>query len=518
MKKRIVLLFIISLFIGFICFACNKEKTNEPKEKTKIVNDDKEIIESAYNKVVSFIPIDITENLTLITSYGEVSFKYSSSNVDALSNDGVINRGENDVFVTLTITCSLNDTVINKEYTVIIRKAESQPAEYNIDTDKNMAKDLINDAFNYIDISLYSDEEINNLNSLIETKIKLIDEAKTINEINEIIESFYQEFDELYNDFDKYVINAKESILEYLNNLDKTELELDEINQLNNLYDEYLELIDLQDTVSEVLQTVSEFKNAIDLLYNSFVKPTKPLIDVELPDYYDMMDKTLVGSALKQELRSLITATHTYKTTYDEIRYKTAKSDADPNVSGNIITIYSRKSVRATWDGGNTWNREHVWPQSTGWFTTSGAGSDLHHLRPETPSVNSSRGNKAFGPTITSTHYYPGDEAKGDVARIIFYLLTRYPESDKYSVTAVAKSMDLLLQWNEEDPVDNLERNRNEVVFGIQGNRNPFIDYAGFANLIWGKIELAFNGEIDIIHIEINYCILEDLHKNYYEI
>ena len=71
-------------------------------------------------------------------------------------------------------------------------------------------------------------------------------------------------------------------------------------------------------------------------------------------------------------------------------------------------------------------------------------------------------------------------------ARIIFYLLVRYSESDSISITNVAKSMDMLLRWNELDPVDDKEIRRNEAVFKIQGNRNPFIDYSHLAKKIWG--------------------------------
>ena len=77
------------------------------------------------------------------------------------------------------------------------------------------------------------------------------------------------------------------------------------------------------------------------------------------------------------------------------------------------------------------------------------------------------------------------DEAKGDVARIIFYMLTRYSQSDSNGVTKVAQSMNMLLEWNELDPVDALEIQRNKVAEGIQGNRNPFIDYPELADAIW---------------------------------
>lgn len=201
-------------------------------------------------------------------------------------------------------------------------------------------------------------------------------------------------------------------------------------------------------------------------------------------NYYDNTDLTLSDNALLLELRDLITVTHTKPTKYDDLRYNTiAKADASLTDPSKVVCIYSRKEVNGAWDSGKTWNREHVWPQSTGWSKSTTAGSDLHHVRPETPSVNSSRGNKPFG--SKSGHYLPVDAAKGDVARILFYMLVRYQDADNKSITVVAESMEMLLKWNELDPVDALEIQRNKETEKIQGNRNPFIDYPELANNIW---------------------------------
>lgn len=199
--------------------------------------------------------------------------------------------------------------------------------------------------------------------------------------------------------------------------------------------------------------------------------------------YYKNIDTSLSGSSLKGELRELITDTHDNPTSYDELKTAIPKADASINNPSKIVLIYSRTEINGSWDGAATWNREHVWPKANGWFKDSGAGSDLHHIRPEDPDVNNKRGNIKFG--TGSSYFEPVDEAKGDVARIIFYLLTRYSQSDSYGVTKVAQSMTLLLEWNELDPVDKLEIQRNNVAENIQGNRNPFIDYPEFANTIW---------------------------------
>ena len=83
------------------------------------------------------------------------------------------------------------------------------------------------------------------------------------------------------------------------------------------------------------------------------------------------------GTALYNDLQTLMTNTHTHVTTYDEIREKIQYSDADPNVSGNILLCYSGASVNGAWDSGVTYNREHVWPKSLGTFNTSNAGGSF---------------------------------------------------------------------------------------------------------------------------------------------
>lgn len=244
---------------------------------------------------------------------------------------------------------------------------------------------------------------------------------------------------------------------------------------------------------------------ARDYNYQVFMKKD---MDSALSEYYDGISSSLSGSSLKNALRNLITTTHTYKTTYDDCKKLSyiSKTDGDPNKEGYIILFWSNISIPCLWDNGTTWNREHVWPQSQGWFNTSEAGSDLHHIRPTDPSVNTSHGNDPYADLISgsyvktsskngsikteclkgSGYFEPADNRKGDTARIIFYLLTRYPDSDKYSITKVAQSMDLLLKWNDLDPVDQLEINRNNEVYKIQGNRNPFIDNSDYADMIWG--------------------------------
>ena len=518
-NKKIILIVFITILM-FVFISCNNNKTEtlvKTSSENENIRNDEVIIDEAYTYLLTLIPMEASSDLFLLDSYNGVSFTYESSNLDVLSNDGKVKQSSSDTFVTLNIYASYNETQIKKEYIIIIRAKTINENDYNIEYDKLIAKSLLYDSFSLIDVALYTDIEIDNLNILIENKVDEINRAITINEINDILESFYDDFNRLYNDLDKYIINALKSIDDYLDNYSFDGYSEEELERIDSLYNNYYIIINDEISSSEILKKVSEFKQLLDEIVLSHKNLTSGLEDVELPSYYDDIDKSLIGLGLKMELRNLITVTHKYKTTYNDLKTMTAKSDADPETPGNIITIYSRLSVKGTWDGGSTWNREHVWPQSKGWFTTSLAGSDLHHLHPETPSVNSSRGNKIFGVAITSSEYYPGKESCGDVARTIFYLLTRYSESDTYNITSVASSMELLLKWNNEDPVDDFERNRNEVVYSIQGNRNPFIDYSDFANLIWGTVDInVLYSEGMNVTIQINYCLLSEINKNKY--
>ena len=208
--------------------------------------------------------------------------------------------------------------------------------------------------------------------------------------------------------------------------------------------------------------------------------------------YYDDANLNLNDNALLLELRDLITSTHKKRTTYDDLKTYLQEADEDPNNSSNMLLFYTGESVKKT-NNMNIWNREHVWAQSLTeigswkWFGTSGAGADMHHIRPCDPGENSSRGNKKFG---TASGYYDpskhGADYRGDVARILFYMFTRYTQADKFEFTAIAQSKDILIEWNKEDPVSKTEIIRNDYTYEIQKNRNPFIDYPELADKIWG--------------------------------
>ena len=137
------------------------------------------------------------------------------------------------------------------------------------------------------------------------------------------------------------------------------------------------------------------------------------------------------GTALRTSLHGIIDG-HT-KLSYDQVWTALKDTDQDPSNTANVIELYTGRSISKSNNGGGTgqWNREHVWAQSRGGFTTSaGPGTDLHHLRPEDVTVNSTRGNKDFdlgGSSVSGCSdcwtdgdsFEPRDAVKGDVARML---------------------------------------------------------------------------------------------------
>ena len=222
----------------------------------------------------------------------------------------------------------------------------------------------------------------------------------------------------------------------------------------------------------------------ITINYKDFSKTIKLTLTNNVAyfnDEYYLSANGLAGEELKLALREIISVTKKTET-YDQLRTDLVLTDASKN-EGKMICYYCHEEMNGKWDGGVTWNREHVWPQSLGWFETKAAGADIHHLRPAHQSENSSRGNTRYGES--QGFYEPKDDVKGDAARILFYMYTRYSEADEYALTRVVENWDMLLRWNQLDPVDDLERQRNDVGYAIQGNRNPFIDHPEYAYYIW---------------------------------
>ncbi|MBO4550763.1 MAG: endonuclease, partial [Bacteroidaceae bacterium] len=169
-------------------------------------------------------------------------------------------------------------------------------------------------------------------------------------------------------------------------------------------------------------------------------------------------------------------------------------------------------------------NIEHSFPKSWWGGSNNNAYKDLYNLMPCEQQINTDKSNFAMGkvtvvkktngctkvgtgPTSSGTKslWEPDDKWKGDFARDYFYMVTAYSD-----LTWTSNGLDmlenndwptmqewaytLLLQWAKDDPVDEIERKRNDAVYGIQLNRNPFVDYPNLAEYIWGdSIEFEFN-------------------------
>lgn len=171
-------------------------------------------------------------------------------------------------------------------------------------------------------------------------------------------------------------------------------------------------------------------------------------------------------------------------------------------------------------------NIEHSFPKSWWGGSKTQAYKDLHHLMPCESGINSSKSNYPMGEvqnvkvdngcTKVGTGYgangrsvslwEPADEWKGDFARVYFYMATCYQDYTWSGSAALSLlenntwptlqswAYDLYLDWCRQDPVDDIERARNEAVYQLQGNRNPFVDYPNLCEYVWGdSIAYAFN-------------------------
>ena len=191
-----------------------------------------------------------------------------------------------------------------------------------------------------------------------------------------------------------------------------------------------------------------------------------------------------------------------------------------PYGADKVKGIYNDQEFEPDWMAGKNFEREHVWCNSLlGMNRVASSGknqaSDLHNLRAiggvYSGGINQTRSNRYFtdcvdpgctkgganhtGHTVGTKAFYPGKDHVGDVARILMYMIIMYndilwiPENEQMIIEAdnhayeaawaymPIATINLLIQWNTADTVDDFERHRNDVIYGLQGNRNPFIDH-----------------------------------------
>lgn len=240
------------------------------------------------------------------------------------------------------------------------------------------------------------------------------------------------------------------------------------------------------------------------------------------------------NNAINKSDQALISALHQIikghtKRSYDQLKTDFKTTDCNGNI---IIDRYSTSQFTYSTDFcgtyndvGDCYNREHSIPNSW-WGGSSGdtAYTDLHHLFPVDGWVNAERGNYPFGDCANGTTKGTGkrgtctfsgysgtvfevaDEYKGDFARVYFYFATRYMTrlsnytSSNGSVVFTTSTtlghlglttwaINQLLEWHRNDPVSTLETTRNDAVYGIQHNRNPFVDYPELVEYLWGNMQ-----------------------------
>ena len=247
------------------------------------------------------------------------------------------------------------------------------------------------------------------------------------------------------------------------------------------------------------------------------INPTYGVVASTQPNgYYDPLNG-LSGSNLKQAMQDIIAEEGVVRAqTYTDIIDILKEADQNPANSNQVWLVYkeigrAKLDYQTTSNSIGKWNREHTYPRSRGgfnsidlddiadgknvfWNTTADSlrhgNSDAHALRAADGPENSSRGNQHYGqyngPSGTLGKF------KGDVARSVFYMAIRYNNLaivNGFPVSTVGELGDLatLLDWHRNDPPDDFEMNRNNIVYTWQFNRNPFIDYPDLVEYIWGN-------------------------------
>ncbi len=221
-------------------------------------------------------------------------------------------------------------------------------------------------------------------------------------------------------------------------------------------------------------------------------------------------------SILRQRISETLASGHR-QLTYSQVWTALTETDEDPANSDNVILFYSNRSLAKASNGSGSassnpdnWNREHSWPKSHGFSGTSNeAYTDIQHLRATDISVNGSRASLDFDYSdaplaeapenrVDGDSFEPRDAIKGDVARMMMYMDVRY-EGSSADITpdlmlvnrltsgdeAALGKLCVLLEWHNNDPVDNAELTRQNTIYEYQGNRNPFVDHPDWAALLY---------------------------------
>ena len=245
--------------------------------------------------------------------------------------------------------------------------------------------------------------------------------------------------------------------------------------------------------------------------------------------YYNSL-KGKSGISLKNAIHDVIRPHNVV--TYGSLWNHFQSTDVYPEkVNGKRLVwdMYSDNYNNRTFfypNGTSGLNREHSFPKSWWGGSQNEAYTDINHLYPSESKANTAKSNLPLGVVINASFnngvckvgtpqsgmgggcksvFEPADEYKGDFARTYFYMATCYQDytwkytfmlSNSSDLTLSKWAYEMLLEWSRQDPVSQKEIDRNEAVFKIQNNRNPFIDNPGLEEYIWGKkMGQVYNGD-----------------------
>ncbi|MEF3080494.1 endonuclease [Winogradskyella poriferorum] len=246
------------------------------------------------------------------------------------------------------------------------------------------------------------------------------------------------------------------------------------------------------------------------------INPTTGIVQSTQPDgYYDSLDG-LADTALRQALQDIIADPNVVRAqTYADVIDILMEADQNPANSNQVWLLYTEQGrakldIQTGSSNAGKWNREHTFPRSRGgfddieedeiadgvdvfWTTEADSlrhgNSDAHALRAADAVENSTRGNQHYGQYIGPSGTL--GSFRGDVARSVLYMEIRYNGLEVVNgfptVTGQLGDLATLLDWHRNDPPDDFEMNRNNVVYTWQFNRNPFIDQPELVEYIWGN-------------------------------
>ncbi|WP_430467666.1 endonuclease [Winogradskyella ouciana] len=304
--------------------------------------------------------------------------------------------------------------------------------------------------------------------------------------------------------------NGGNSTSTTINLIDDADDEGDEVIQIQ--FVDLVEPIVASNNFVEVRVVDNDFTMAA---WGTPVNPTTGIVQSTQPEgYYDSLDG-LADAALRQALQDIIADPTTVRAqTYADVIDILLEADQNPENSNQVWLLYTEEGrakldLQTSSSNAGKWNREHTFPRSRGgffdieedeiadgidvfWTTEADSlrhgNSDAHALRAADAAENSTRGNQHYGEYVGPSGTL--GSFRGDVARSVLYMEIRYNGLEVVNgfpnTTGQLGDLATLLDWHRNDPPDDFEMNRNNIVFNWQKNRNPFIDQPLLVEYIWG--------------------------------